>query len=216
MTIPFHADSEKFSRRPAAATSGVRLFLEPSDSPRPEPPLEDGVLLARIRANDELALDALLERYWAPVFQYALRRTGSRDHAEDIAQDVFCRLWERRTYWRASGSLRGLLFRLARNTAVSHHRRQRARERATRGFAELYLQRPPILGSAEHVELRAALEAAVAALPGRRREAFLLRTQEDLSYEEIAQAMGTSKQTVANQLSRALSALRGALGHLLE
>jgi RNA polymerase sigma-70 factor (ECF subfamily) len=174
------------------------------------------VLLARLRHDDERALDALLERHWAALFGYAYRRTGSRDLAADVAQEAYCRLWERRAAWRAGGSVRGLLFRLARNAAVSQHRRQRARERAARRFAELYLEGAPPVLPAERAELRAALREALSALPARRREVFLLRVLDDLSYAEIAEVMGTSKQTVANQLSRALSALRRGLGYLLD
>jgi RNA polymerase sigma-70 factor (ECF subfamily) len=176
----------------------------------------DAVLLARLRDGQPGALDALLERYWAPLFAYALHRTGSSDLAADIAQDAFCRLWERRSTWKCAGSARGLLFRLARNTAVSGHRRARARARASSGFAELYLERPPSLHPVEGAELRDAIDDAIAALPARRREVFQLRMLDELSYEEIADIMGTSRQTVANQLSRALTTLRAALAHLID
>jgi RNA polymerase sigma-70 factor (ECF subfamily) len=185
-------------------------------APAQAEPLSDEVLLARLRDGHAGALDALLERYWSPLFAYALHRTGSRDLAADIAQDAFCRLWERRSVWVSVGSVRGLLFRLARNTAVSDHRRNRARDRASSGFAELYLERGPSALPAERAELRAALTTAIAQLPARRREVFQLRMLDDLSYDEIAEVMGTSRQTVANQLSRALASLRTALAHLLD
>jgi len=63
-------------------------------------------------------------------------------------------------------------------------------------------------------DLRAALERAIATLPPRRREVFLLRVVHDLSYKEIAGVMGTSAQTVANQLSSALRELRTTLAGL--
>jgi RNA polymerase sigma-70 factor, ECF subfamily len=183
----------------------------------PEGPdaVADADLLCRMAADDAGALDMLLERHWAAVFRYVERRTGSRDQAADVAQEVFCRLWERRAAWQADGSVRGLLLRLARNTAVSEHRRQEARARATTGYAELYVERSAPM-PAERAELRAALERAVAALSPRRREVFLLRMQDDLSYDEIADVMGTTRQTVANQLSQALAALRETLADLLD
>lgn len=176
----------------------------------------DAVLLARLRDGQPGALDLLLERYWESIYKYALHRTGSSDVAADIAQNAFCRLWERRSTWRCAGSARGLLFRLARNTAVSEHRRRRASDRASVGFAELYLERRPREQPAEGAELRGALGEAIASLPPRRREVFRLRMLDDLSYEEIADIMGTSRQTVANQLSRALASLRDTLAHLID
>lgn len=178
--------------------------------------LSDTVLLARLAAGDAAALDALLERHWPSLYRYALRRTGSPDDAADIAQEVFCRLWERRADWRAHGSVKGLLFRLARNAAVTGQRRRRVRERAAHLLADLAPDPTPATAAAERAELRAALERAIAALPARRREVFLLRMVDGLSYDEIAAAMDTSRQTVANQLSRALATLRTTLGHLLD
>ncbi|MGH7503301.1 MAG: RNA polymerase sigma factor [Longimicrobiales bacterium] len=177
--------------------------------------LTDTDLLAGIRAGRADALEALLERYWAPLVGYVARRSGSSDFAADVVQDVFCRIWERRTEWRSHGSVAGLLYRLARNTAVSQQRRGRARERAAGTYRRLMLNRTPPPLPAERVELRDALEAAIARLSPRRREVFELRMLDGLSYQEIAHAMGTSKQTVANQFSRALTLLRESLAHLL-
>lgn len=170
----------------------------------------DATLLARLAADDASALDALLARYWAPLNAFLSRMTGSAEAAEDAAQETFCRLWERRRSWRIEGSVRGLLFRLARNIAISEHRHLRAEDRAAEAAAE-HTPRYHSVPELPDAELRAALERAIAALPPRRREVFLLRVVHDLSYKEIATAMGTSPQTVANQLSHALAFLRRAL-----
>jgi RNA polymerase sigma-70 factor, ECF subfamily len=206
----FSADPTGVTRIRAADGSAALAHVRPRAADD-----SDAALLCRMAADDAAALDALLERYWPAVFRFVERRTGSREEAADVAQEVFCRLWERRSTWQADGSVRGLLLRLARNSAVSEHRRQQARVRATTGFAELYLERAAPL-PAERAELRAALEAAVAALSPRRREVFLLRMLDDLSYDEIAEVMGTTRQTVANQLSQALGALRETLAGLLD
>lgn len=170
----------------------------------------DATLLARLAADDAVALDALLARHWSPLVAFLTRLTGSADAAEDAAQEAFCRLWERRRSWGGEGSVTGLLFRLARNTAVSAHRHLRAEERAVDAAGESMV---PHHGMVElpDTELRAALESAIASLSPRRREVFLLRVVHDLSYKEIAAITGTSTQTVANQLSHALAALRVAL-----
>jgi RNA polymerase sigma-70 factor (ECF subfamily) len=178
--------------------------------------LTDAVLLARMAAGDSAALDALLERYWRAVFQHALRRSGSPDAAADIAQAVFCRLWDRRTTWTLDGSLRGLLFRLVRNEAVTGERQTRARERATDVHLGLSGSSVLPIDRAERAELRAALAHAIDALPDRRREVFLLRVVDGLSHQEIAEVMEISKQTVANQLTSALTTLRSTLGYLLD
>ena len=100
--------------------------------------------------------------------------------------------------------------------AVSEHRRRLTRERAASALVDASAAGEAPDGAPERDELRVALGRAVAALPRRRREVFLLRCVHDLSYKEIAGRMGTSTQTVANQLSRALATLRPALSHLVE
>lgn len=171
----------------------------------------DAVLLARLAASDTSALDALLARYWSPLTLFIARMTGSPEAAEDAVQEAFCRLWERRRSWRVEGSVGGLLFRLARNIAISEHRHLQAEDRAAAVSIENTARYDDIPELPDE-ELRASLERAIAALSPRRREVFLLRVVHDLSYKEIGAVMGTSTQTVANQLSRALAELRRRLG----
>ena len=173
----------------------------------------DAVLLERLAGDDASALDTLLARYWQPLTLFITRLTGSVEAAEDAVQEAFCRLWERRRSWRGEGSVNGLLFRLARNSAISAHRREDAEARA----ASVAVEAMPLhheMPAMPNDELRAALEHAIAELAPRRREVFLLRVVHDLSYKEIAAVMGTSTQTVANQLSTALRELRTRLSGL--
>lgn len=170
----------------------------------------DAILLARLAADDASALDALLARYWTPLSLFLTRLTGSAESAEDAVQETFCRLWERRRSWRVDGAVGGLLFRLARNIAISAHRHLQAQDRA----AAIAIEHAPRHHDALELPddaLRVELERAIAALPPRRREVFLLRVVHDLSYKEIATVMGTSSQTVANQLSHAVAELRQTL-----
>jgi RNA polymerase sigma-70 factor (ECF subfamily) len=173
----------------------------------------DAVLLERLAVDDPSALDGLLARYWSPLTLFISRMTGSVEAAEDAVQDAFCRLWERRQSWRGEGSVSGLLFRLARNSAVSAHRRLDAEARAASAASEAMPAHHEV-PTLPNDDLRTALERAIAELPPRRREVFLLRVVHDLSYKEIAAAMGTSPQTVANQLSSALRELRTTLSGL--
>jgi len=168
------------------------------------------MLLARLAADDASALDALLAKYWSPLTMFIARMTSSVEAAEDAVQETFCRLWERRRSWRVEGSVAGLLFRLARNIAISEHRHLQAEERAASVAGE-GLPRHHDMPELPDAELRAKLEVAIMGLSPRRREVFLLRVVHDLSYKEIAAVMGTSPQTVANQLSHALGELRKRL-----
>jgi RNA polymerase sigma-70 factor (ECF subfamily) len=178
----------------------------------------DDALLARLAQDDTRALEEALARYWPLVVDYVARLTGSRDAAEDVAQRAFCRLWDRRAHWGGgpTGSLRALLCRIARNAAVSDHRRRLADARTATTFFELTDVSPPAMDVGDADRLRAIVAAEVDRLPARRREIVVLRCYHDLSYKEIAEVMDIAEQTVANQLSRALASLRGTLGKVLD
>lgn len=179
--------------------------------------LSDDELLSRLRSNDARALELALARYWTLVVDYIERLTRSRDAAEDIAQRAFCQLWDRRAQWGAAGSLRALLCRIARNYAVSEHRRHLAEERSAATFLELHADSPVALQDAfDDARLRTLIDRGIAKLPVRRREILVLRCYHDLSYKEIADIMNIAEQTVANQLSKGLATLRASFGDRLD
>src|SRR5690606_27538996 len=107
--------------------------------------------------------------------------------------------------------------RIARNLALNRTRDQKAREGRDKQGGELFFSRPPQTPSdyLEANSIRADVEQAIATLPPRRREVFILSRFHGLTHQEIADALGTSKQTVANQLTTGLAELRIALAERL-
>ena len=169
-----------------------------------------------------------MERFLAEVERRALRiavlSVGDRDEALDIVQDAMFKL-VRNYGGRPSEEWRPLFFRILANRITDQQRRQTVRQRviawlAPAGddddsdpIAELPDTRPvapdEVLGRADAM---AALEAAVGTLPGRQRQAFLLRSLEGLDVAETAAAMGCSEGSVKTHYSRAVHSLRSALG----
>ncbi len=170
----------------------------------------DLALLSRIRRADSGALGILLERHWAPVVRYVLGLLDSRDAAEDVAQETFVRLWERREAWALEGSVRALLFRVARNLSLDELRRRSAQQRTARAAHRTRLQLTPD-ETLESLELRSVIGRAVDSLPQRRRDVFILVHHHGLSYRETAEVLDLSPQTVANHLAMALADLRKLL-----
>jgi RNA polymerase sigma-70 factor (ECF subfamily) len=167
----------------------------------------DARLLARLAGDDVDALDATLARFWSPLVRYLIGLLHSREAAEDIAQETFFRLWERRAGLRLDGSLRGFLYQVARNLAISEQRRTRTSERTASALLHEQLPFASIELPDDHLEL----QRAVTALPERRREILLLHSVHGLSCKEIGRLLGIAPQTVANQYSAALATLRQAL-----
>ena len=154
----------------------------------------------------------LVERHWAPLVRYARSVLRSTDATEDVVQEAFVRLWSLRTPLPQDHAV-GYLYRSVRNLALNERRAQRVRA--------LWLAREAravrVAAEPDDEEIAdARVRQAVAALPRRRREVFELARFHDLSYQQIAQALGLSPQTVANHMSAAMRDLRHALRDLLD
>jgi len=190
-----------FTRRQAPAT--------PSD---PACDADDVALVARLALDDGQALAALMERYWRPMVAFALDKVRGQDAAEDLVQEAFVRVWERRRQLRLDASPRAYLYRVLRNLITDEFRRHRMRERF-RWFKSLGepAEVPSPSATLEAGELASAAERAIAALPERRRDVFVLAHLHGLSYREVGETLGITPRTVANHMTLALSQLRVAL-----
>jgi RNA polymerase sigma-19 factor, ECF subfamily len=180
--------------------------------------LTESELGVRIRAGDAEAMNEALRRYWSGVVEYVMRHTDDRDEAKDVAQDAFLYLWQGRVVGRRVGSLKALLYGVARNLARNRgrswqHARVISLERVDAKLVRSSDRSPDEVVA--EAELLARLERAVAALSPRRQEIFTLFRMHGLSYEESAHVLGISAQTVANQMSSALAELRARVGPLL-
>ncbi len=150
-------------------------------------------------------MSALLAQHWTPVVRYVFGMLGSWDRAEDVAQDAFVRLWAGRKKW-SSGSLGALVHRIARNAALDVLKSPR--HAAQHEDPDMLAGGRAPDRDVELSELKEAVAKAVQALPPRRREIFRLVRESGFTYEEIAEIMNISRQTVANHMSLALSDLR--------
>jgi len=181
------------------------------DRPAARAPGRD--LVARIRAGDEAAFEAMFRAYYDPLCRYVAAYLGSRDAAEDAVQGVFVRIWEDRTRWAVS-DLRHYLYAAVRRRAISQVRRIAVRRRAAPllVLADIGSTRgAPPDAEFEAEELWRRLERALDTLPPRTRAAFVLSRQEGLSYHEVAARMAISPKTVGVHIGRALAALRNNL-----
>ena len=184
--------------------------------PRPDVPPDT---VAAAQAGDERAFETIVSHYQRSVFGLAYRMTGDAGRAEDLAQDVFLRVWRKLDSFRLSEPLRPWLMRLARNVCINALKRKRVRTLSLDATAddEGRVWEPPADGPAapdlaETHELAAILEAAIAGLPHVYRVVVTLRHVEGLAYGEIAQSLGLPLGTVKVRLFRARERLRRMLG----
>jgi len=183
------------------------------------PDESDQGLMERVSGEDPQALGALLERYWTPLVSYAAGFVKDQDIAKDVVQSVFIQVWKHRKRWKPEGAVSGYLYKITRNLALNQHRDVRLRETKEKawGTRRLEWSSPPTPQDDLRMDaLRREVREAISALSERRREVFVLARFHGLTHYEIAEALGTSPQTVANQMTSALAELRAALTHLID
>ena len=184
--------------------------------------LDESAIAARFQSCDEaVARDAfavMFSAYYESVVYFATRYVLARDIAEDVAQDAFVRVWERRASVNPSGSVRALLFAAARNRSLDlleHDSVVNAHARQTIARYSDIAETPMAPAADESVlatELAQLAAIRVAGLPPRQREIYQLSREDGLSPAEIAAVLGISPATVYVQLARIVHALFPALG----
>jgi RNA polymerase sigma-70 factor (ECF subfamily) len=180
---------------------------------------DDQSLLSRIGLGQQDALHLLMHRHWASLVGYAAGITFDQDIAQDVVQGTFVQIWAKRSEWRSSGTPRAYLYRITRNLALNARRDGSLRQLRQQEWGASELAQSSPRTPEEEIEealLRSEIEAAIATLPERRREIFLLSRFPGMTHREIAETMGISVQTVSNQMSTALTQLRTALAHYLD
>ncbi len=170
--------------------------------------------MERIRKGDERAFEEMFRAYYEPLCTFAEGYVRTFAVAEELVEDLFLKLWERRGTLVVTGSLRSYLFASIRNASLNHLKHLKVVDRARSVVLQEHgvpgMGQPPPRADEEvhRGELKVALEAAVETLPDRCRTTHLLFWRDGLSYAEIAEAMQVSTKTVENQLARAVKLLR--------
>ena len=143
--------------------------------------------------------------YYRPLCLYALRLLDNTDEAEDVVQDTFAALWEKRDTLQQIASIKSYLYTAVRNNCLMKLRTKKEFD----SVEELQLMDEY---TPEEVIARAELEAKlwkmIDELPERQREIFLMAKRDGMAYREIAEETGLSVKTVENHVTRALKSLR--------
>ena len=209
-----------------ADSAAIPFYLKMEADPAPNP--ADGTsldfsLMERIADGDHHAFRQLVERHQHAVIGTVAKMLGNSSEAEDIAQQVFLRVWRNARRYRPDAKFTTYLFTITRNLVFNETRRRSRkkevssdeREENSNHHIEASPDRQP---DAEllQAELQSAVDAAIAGLPDTQRMAVVLRRYEQLSYEEIAGVLGLSVSAVKSLLFRARTALRESLAGYLE
>lgn len=185
-------------------------------SAEPEPATEDDARILESSVHEPDRFTVIFDRYFGQVHSYVARRLGS-DLADDLSAETFLIAFRQRArYDRRSGVVRGWLYGIATNL-IRRHRRDELR--AWKATAKL--PRPvPTGGHEERVADQVTAEgaslqlaAALTKVSAKDREVLMLVALGELTYDEVAAALGIAYGTVCSRLSRARKVIRESLGH---
>lgn len=169
-----------------------------------EPNDADAVLVARLRAGDEDAFEQLVARFQTPLFRYLRGLVADAELAEDLLQETFLRAFRAIGGLSDPATLRGWLYRIAHNQAISALRRRRL-------VSWLPLSLWQHLRAPEPATLESArVEQALAQLPAQLRAPLLLHLVAGFSYAEVAELLRLTEPAVRMRISRARAAFRAA------
>jgi RNA polymerase sigma-70 factor (ECF subfamily) len=173
--------------------------------------VEDAELARRCGQRDESAWVLLVERYQRRIWHVAFQFTGRADEAEELTQEIFLHLLPAFASFDSSGSLPAWIQRVARNYAIDHYRRRRRErslvadgeefENAVRFTEDQDASSDPHR-ALEHQDLSGWLRDTIDRLPIELAQAVILRDLQEMSYEDMAQALKVPLGTVKSRINR--------------
>jgi RNA polymerase sigma-70 factor (ECF subfamily) len=203
-------------------------ITQPSASHRVSPDMEavaslecDAELMLRVRDGDNASFASLLSRHRGPVIQFMFRMVQDRAIAEELAQEVFLRVYRSRATYEVTAKFTTWLFRIATHLALNWIRDRKSE----RGQESLDQESPEgamrqVSDRRPSVEQRMVFEAklkeirrAIDMLPAKQRAAVLMHKYEEMDYNQIAAALNCSESAIKSLLFRAYESLRARLSH---
>ena len=177
----------------------------------------DTDLISRAATGDPAAFQALVERHRSMVYRVAYQFAGNHFDAEDIAQEVFIKVYRSLDRFRQDAQLSSWMYRIVMNACIDHRRRHSPAgaapfgEEAEHKMLNTPEETPGPEDRAYAGELGQLLEEEIARLPPGQRMVFVMRHHQGLKLSEIASALGLAEGTVKRQLHAAVHRLRAAL-----
>ncbi|NLR79630.1 RNA polymerase sigma factor [Chitinophaga eiseniae] len=173
-------------------------------------------LTDRLRTDDFKLFELIFNTYWEELYTYAARVTGSDADAQDIIQDLFTSIWERRHQLELHTHIRYYLFSAVRKHILRKFRDDGLKEKHLEKFiTHSELRTELTLNTIIHKDIITQLQQDLQHLPEKERQVFEWYHFDELSIREIALMHGTAEQTVRNQLGNAYRKARPLLNRLL-
>lgn len=187
----------------------------------------DAQLMLRFQNGDTGAFDTLFEKHRRRIINYIYRFVRNREVAEELAQEIFLKVYENASGYRAKAKFLSWLYTIATNVCLNEIRRPRFRavhqsldDPDRGGLGEDAVRREIATSNGpdlelERLEMERAIKGALAQIPEKQRVAFILNKYQDLSYAEVADVLKLSEKAVKSLIHRAKEALAERLEPLM-
>ncbi|WP_280527409.1 RNA polymerase sigma-70 factor [Cyclobacterium qasimii] len=167
-----------------------------------------------LKKGDRDAFNCIYGRYWKELFLCAIKKLGEKEEAEDLIQDLFVSIWMKRNDFEIKSSLKAYLFTALKYKIINHFEHKTVRRKHLESLKdELEALEDATSNALVAEEVEKSIEIGVNKLSPKVKLVYQLSREENLSLDEIAEKLAVSKQTVKNQISKALKILKAHLNH---
>jgi len=176
--------------------------------------MEQEIDITDLKSGNVKVFEALFKQWYEPLCRYACSIVHDQEEAEDIVQRIFCKLWDHRIKLEIHTSMKSYLYRMVHNACLNRIKQWQMQSEHSEMIAQNSSTTTNCVEQAMiHKELSDQIELAIAALPERCRQVFLLSRMQHLSYIKIAETLQISPNTVETQIVKALKILRVKLAY---
>lgn len=178
--------------------------------------LSEQDIVSAIRLGDERVFEEIFRKYYQSLSNYANSILKEMDESEEIVQNLFLGIWEKRANLEITISLKSYLYRAVHNHCLNRIKHLKVREEYQQYATNFYdVSHESVSNTVMKNELEQKIEEAISKLPEQCRVVFSLSRFEELKYHEIAEKLAISPKTVENHIGKALKLLRIELSEYL-
>lgn len=172
----------------------------------------DLLLFDSVKSGDLPSYEVIFKKYYKELHRFAFSYVRDPSIAEEMAQEVFLYMWEKRKKIEIQTTLKTYLYSAVKNKCLNYIKLELPKQQSMADISEVMLSvSSPRKDEGENEQLKRYIQKAIDALPKKCRRIFLLSRNAGMTYEEIAEELDLSKKTVENQMGIALKKLRESL-----
>ncbi|MFW5872387.1 MAG: RNA polymerase sigma-70 factor [bacterium] len=172
----------------------------------------DKILVSKLQQGDLKAFDTLYDKYSNKIFQHSMYILKNREDSQEIVQETFCRIWNKRSEINLSKSFKSFLFTISHHLIIDCLRLRLKNEECLKSLQNSFNTSTKIYSEIDYKILNKHIKQSVQKMPDKRRRIFQLSRENGFSHKEIANRLGITVKTVENQITLSLKLIKLKLG----